>query len=186
MVQILLAIAGVAVVSMAAFGVALASRAKRSYRSQGEVVPGRRSPAPAQWAGAHSPEAKLHRRLGEAVRAANQNPRLAELGLSAQVTQIEAEAAAIDERLVAAAALPTRHRAEAVARFEPLVANLEDAVAELAQQVTVADTKELLERAVSDADIRLRALAEARAEVAEIDRAAGGDLPDAGGARPTG
>ena len=106
-----------AVVSIVGFGVALSVRGKRDFAKQNEVVPGRASPAPASWAGAHSPEAKLHRRLADAVRAVNGNPRLGELGLSMQTKQIEAEAMAIDERLVAAAGLPSSHRAVAVAEF---------------------------------------------------------------------
>ena len=104
-----------AVVSIVGFGVALSVRGKRDFAKQNEVVPGIASPAPASWAGAHSPEAKLHRRLADAVRAVNGNPRLGELGLSMQTKQIEAEAMAIDERLVAAAGLPSSHRAVAVA-----------------------------------------------------------------------
>ncbi|MGK0274340.1 MAG: hypothetical protein ACI9N0_000714 [Ilumatobacter sp.] len=166
-----------AVACIVGFGVALSVRGKRDFAKQNEVVPGRKSPAPASWAGAHSPEAKLHRRLGDAVRAANGNPRLVELGLAAQTKQIEAEAMAIDERLVAAAGLPARHRADAVAEFEPQVEALEDAVAALLTSTTVNDSKQLLEQAVSEADVKLQALAQARAEVEALDRSASGTLP---------
>jgi hypothetical protein len=166
-----------AVACIVGFGVALSVRGKRDFAKQNEVVPGRKSPAPASWAGAHSPEAKLHRRLGDAVRAAHGNPRLVELGLAAQTKQIEAEAMAIDERLVAAAGLPTSHRAAAVAEFEPQVTALEDAVAALITSTTVNDSKQLLEQAVSEADVKLQALAQARAEVEALDRAASGTQP---------
>jgi hypothetical protein len=167
------------VIGIVGFGVALSVRGKRDFAKQNEVVPGTKSLAPASWAGAHSPEAKLHRRLGDAVRAANGNPRLVELGLAIQTKQIEAEAMAIDERLVAAAGLPTSHRAGAVAEFEPQVAALEDAVAALIKSTTVSDSKQLLDQAVSDADIKLQALAEARAEIEALDRSANGTLPEA-------
>ncbi|MGZ0192403.1 MAG: hypothetical protein ACKVG5_08710 [Acidimicrobiales bacterium] len=167
------------VIGIVGFGVALSVRGKRDFAKQNEVVPGKKSPAPASWAGAHSPEAKLHRRLGDAVRAANGNPELIELGLAIQTKQIEAEALAIDERLVAAAGLPTSHRADAVAEFIPQVAALEDAVAALIKSTTVNDSKRLLEQAVSDADIKLQALAEARAEIEAVDRSANGTLPEA-------
>ena len=166
-----------AVVGIVGFGVALALRSRQDFAAANEVVPGTRSPAPASWAGAHTPEAKLHRRLGEAVRAARANPRLVELGLAAQTRQIEAEALAIDERLVAAAALPARLRTDAVAEFDPLVAALEDAVATLVTSVSVGDSKELLAQTVSEADLKLQALAQARAEVERIDRDAAGTLP---------
>ncbi len=152
------------------FGVALAVRSKREFKEQNEVVPGVASPAPASWAGAHSPEAKLHRRLRDAVAAARANPRLVELGLAEQTKQVEAEALAIDERLVAVSNLPERNKAEPLTKLESAVTALEDAVASLVTSSSVADTKELLEQAVSDADIRLQALAEARAEVERIDR----------------
>jgi len=162
------------VVAAIGFGVALAVSSKQDFAEQNEVVPGVKSPAPASWAGAHTPEARLHRRLKAAVDAALANPRLVELGLAGRTRQIETEALAIDERLVAAAALPERTRAEAVERLEAPVEALEDAVTALVQSVSVGDSKELLEQAVSDADIRLQALAEARAEVERIDR------PDSG------
>lgn len=160
----------VAVVAVVGFGVALAVRSKQDFAAQNEVVPGVKSPAPASWAGAHTPEAKLHRRLKAAVLAARANPRLVELGLADRTRQIETDAMAIDERLVASAALPERQRADAVAKFDPVVTALEDAVTALVQSVGVDDSKELLEQTVSDADIRLQALAEARAEVERIDR----------------
>jgi hypothetical protein len=165
-----------AVAAIVGLGVALTMRSKQDFAAANEVVPGVTSAAPASWAGAHSPEAKLHRRLGAAVRSARANPRLVELGLAPQTQQIEAEALAIDERLVAAAALPARHRVEAVAAFESHVAGLEDAVAALIASTTVGDSKELLEQAVSEADIKLQALAQARAEVEHADRLGRGTL----------
>jgi hypothetical protein len=166
-----------AVVAILSFGVALTVRSKKDFADANEVVPGTKSAAPTSWAGAHSPEAKLHRRLGDAVRGAQNNPRLVELGLAAQTKQIEAEALAIDERLVAAAGLPASHRADAVAEFEPQVAALEDAVAALVKSTTVSQSKELLEQAVSEADIKLQALAQARAEVEQLDSQVRGTLP---------
>ena len=103
-----------AVGAIVALGVALTIRSKRDFDDANEVVPGVKSPAPASWAGAHSAEAKMHRRLGAAVRSARNNPRLVELGLSERTRQIESEALAIDERLIAAAGLPMSHRADAV------------------------------------------------------------------------
>lgn len=155
------------------FGAALTLRSRQDFRDANEVVPGVRSNAPAAWAGAHSPEAKLHRRLRDAVVGAHDNPRLAELGLTAQTKQIEREALAIDDRLVAAAALPQRHRDAAIAALEAPVAAVEDAVAALLATTATGESKELLERAVGEAEIRLQALAEARAEIEQIDRGAG-------------
>lgn len=166
-------IAALLVLSVAAvgvLGVLLATRFKKEFAEQNEVVPGRKSPAPASWAGAHSREAKLHRRLGEAVRGAQANPRFVELGLAPQMNAIEAEALAIDERLVAAASLAAGHKEPAIDALETHVDELEATIAEMVTSVTVADSKLQLEAAVSAADIKLQALAAARAEVELIDR----------------
>ncbi|MEO1058570.1 MAG: hypothetical protein AAFY28_16805 [Actinomycetota bacterium] len=168
----------VAVGAIVAFGVALAVRGKREYDTANEIVPGVPSNAPDSWAGSHSPEAKLHRRLRDAVAALRANPNVAEYGLTDSTASLEREALAIDERLIAAAALPERTRDDPVAAFEPLVAGLEDAVTDLVTSVQIADSRELVERAVSDADLRLQALAEARAEVERIDRRQSGQLDD--------
>ncbi len=171
-----------AVGSIVAFGVALTVRSKKDFADANQVVPGIKSAAPASWAGAHSPEAKLHRRLGETVRAARNNPRLVELGLSAQTKRIESEALAIDERLVAAGGLPVSHRAAAVTALEPHVVALEDAVSTLITSTTVGQSKQLLEQVVSEADIKLQALAQARAEVEQLDNQVSGHIsePDLG------
>jgi hypothetical protein len=174
----------VAVAAIVAFGVALTVRSKKDFDDANEVVPGVKSAAPASWAGAHSAEAKLHRRLGDAVRAARNNPRLVELGLSAQTKQIESEALAIDERIVAAAGLPVSHRADAVTALEPRVVALEDAVSTLITSTTVGQSKALLEQVVSEADIKLQALAQARAEVEQLDQQATGKITDDGGGQP--
>ena len=153
---------------------ALAVRSKKEFTEQNQVVPGRPSPAPASWAGAHSREAKLHRRLGDAVKGAHANPRFVELGLAAQMRAIDAEAMAIDERLVAAAALPAAHSDAAIDPLEANVAQLEATIAEMVTSITVADSKAAARAAVSAADLKLQALAEARAEVEMIDRQVAG------------
>lgn len=175
----------IAVVGIVGFGVALAVRSKQEFSAQNEIVPGVKSPAPASWAGAHSREAKLHRRLGDAVKGARQNPRFVELGLAAQMKSIEAEALAVDERLVAAAALPESHREDAIDALEATVVELESTIADMVTGITVSDSKELLQEAVSAADIRLEALAKARAEVEQVDRAASGMIDPIADAPPT-
>lgn len=172
--MIITALLVLSVAAIVGFGVALAVRARREFAEQNQVVPGRPSPAPASWAGAHTREARLHRLLGDAVRGAHANPRLVELGLASQMRAIDAEAMAIDERLVAAAALPATHRDAAVDALEVNVEQLEATIAQMVTSITVADSKQQLEQAVSAADLRLQALAEARAEVEMIDRQAAG------------
>ncbi len=164
----------VVAVAFVGFGVALARSGKKQFDEQNQVVPGMKSAAPASWAGANTREAKLHRRLGDAVKGALQNPRFVELGLAPQMKSIEAEALAIDERLVASAGLAGEHKEQALDALEEHVAGLETTIADMVTGVTVADTKELLQEAVSAADIRLQALAQARAEVERVDRVASG------------
>ena len=158
------------VAAILGFGVALTVRSKRDFADANEVVPGVPSIAPASWAGAHTPEAKLHRRLRAAVLAARSIPRLDELGLAEQRRAIESEALAIDEQLVAASGLADRHRDLAIPVIDTSVAALEDAVAALTQTTTIGDSKQLLDQVTSDAYIKLQALAAARAEVEAIDR----------------
>lgn len=172
--MVITALLVVAVACIVGFGVALAVRSKREFAEQNEVVPGTKSPAPASWAGAHSREARLHRRLGDAVRAALQNPRFVELGLASQTKAIEAEALAIDERLVAVSGLAPAHKDSALDALENHVVELEQTIADMVTGVTVADSRELLQQAVSAADLRLHALAQARAEIEQIDRDASG------------
>jgi len=137
------------VAAVVGFGIALAVRSKHEFGEQNQVVPGRPSPAPASWAGSHSREAKLHRRLGDAVRGAHANPRFVELGLAAQMQVIDAEAMAIDERLVAASALPAAHRDAAIDPLEANVVQLETTIADMVTSISVADSKQQLEQAVS-------------------------------------
>ncbi len=171
-----------AVVAIVVFGIALTWRARHAFVEANQVVPGVPSAAPSSWAGSHSPEAKMHRRLAEAVRAAQNNPRLEQLGLGPQTREVEQAALAIDERLVAAASLPDRHQADAVAALEPQVRELEDVVTTLVSGTTVNESKALLERVQSEADIKLQALTEARAEVERIDQQPGGDGDTTSGA----
>lgn len=123
-------------VAAAAAGVgALAVSARRKYAAANQIVPGSPSAAPAEWAGAHSPQAKLHRRLVAATAAA----RAANSSATALAT-VQATALAIDDRLIAAAALPAAHRDSAVAQVAPFVARLEATVAELGSITAGADS----------------------------------------------
>ncbi|MEP4649773.1 MAG: hypothetical protein ABJ314_06300, partial [Ilumatobacter sp.] len=105
-------------------------------------------------------------------------------GLAAQMNAIEAEALAIDERLVAAAALPTAHRDAAIDPLEQHVVDLEATIAELVTSISVSDSRAQLETAVSAADIKLQALAEARAEVERLDRLVSGTEVTEAAVRP--
>lgn len=164
-------VAIVFVVALAGGAVAIAARQKRSFAKANEVVPGRTTTAPADWAGAHSPEAKLHRRLTDAVGALRANATLSDGAFIESRVSVEQTALAIDERLIAASALPATHRSAAIAAVEPAVVALEGAVAALAvpNSGAAAATQQALDDSVRAAQIRLDALAEARAELDRFD-----------------
>lgn len=167
----ILAIIVVLIVAAVAGGAALiAVRQKRSFASANEVVAGVATNAPPGWAGAHSPEARLHRRLTEAVAALRANATLSDGAFVESRVSVEQAALAIDERLIAAAALPAGHRTAAIAAVEPVVVALENAVAALAAPTTgPAATQQALDDSVRAAQIRLHALAEARTELDRFD-----------------
>lgn len=161
---LLVAVAGLAV---GAFAGALAVQARRRRDARLEIVPGVRSEAPVAWAGAHSPEARLHRRLGDAVRSLRAQPALDGPIMSGQRSALEQEATRIDARLIGAAALTGDRRAPAITHVAELVDRFESAVADL---VTASlDDVGALDAVITESEIKLRALEEARAEVERID-----------------
>ncbi len=125
----------VAVAAAGAGAGALAVSARRKYAAANQIVPGSPSAAPAEWAGDHSPQAKLHRRLVAATAAA----RASNTSATALAT-VQATALAIDDRLIAAAALPAAHREAAVAQVAPFVEQLEATVAQLGSITAGADS----------------------------------------------
>lgn len=144
--------------------VAVAARSRSSYRAANQVVPGVKTSAPAAWAGAHTPEARLHRRLRDAVTALRAAaPDGGDATTAPFRTSVEREALALDERLVAVAALPERVRTEPLAEIAAAVDALEEAAAVLATSMAGGDDP--LQRDVADVTERLRLLSEARAEL---------------------
>jgi len=154
-----------AIATAVAYG---AVRNKRAFAKQNEIVAGTPSRAPAAWAGAHSPEALLHRRLRGAVDASRAQLAAAGSGFEDVVAAIARGAQDIDDRLIAAAALSTQHRTAAIAEIEPSVVALENAVAGLTASAAATD-QAVVAGAIAEAHQRLDALAAARAEVDEAD-----------------
>lgn len=154
----------VAVLAVAAAVVVVRS-GRRSFATANEVVPGVATRAPAEWAGSHSPEAKLHRRIRDAVAALRADPALDDGGMLGTRTTLEQQALGVDERLVAAAALPERVRAEPLARVASAVDALEVAVASLGEASPALGTRTALDDAMAEVTERVALLAEARAEL---------------------
>ena len=118
----------VLVIVVVGFGVALARRGKHQFAAR-TGGPGLAANAPREWAGAHSPEAKLHRRLAAAARSLDAQPMGDAVDIEQRVN-IEQQIQQLDEQLVAVAATP--RKAEGVAELEPLVSAVEEAVTQLA------------------------------------------------------
>lgn len=116
-----------------AFMVALARRSKAQLAAGAETLPGMPTGAPMEWAGQHTPEAKMHRRLVGLAQT------LAALPLGDAVA-IERQVAAqhriqeLDRRLIAFAAAPDAARREAVTAMEPEVTAAEAEVGKLATE----------------------------------------------------
>ena len=165
--SLLVGLVVVAVLAAAAFGVGLALAGRRRYRRANELVPGVATKAPASWAGAHSPEAKLHRRLRDAVQGLHASGLPDDVGLLEVRATLEHQAQAVDERLIAVAALPERTRAAPLAQVEAAVRAIEDATADLVTTMLDAHTA-TAGQLPAEITHRLDAVATARDE---LDRA---------------
>lgn len=158
--------------AVVAVGVAVAAVA-RDRRRRNQVVPGTDTGAPASWAGAHTPEARLHRRLRDAVRAVRSVADPDGSLLAARV-EVERAAVAVDEHLVALAALPERETAGRMPVARAAVAAIESAAAAVADagrggRVAIATAGPGRLPAVAEATERVRLLEEAFAELDEVD-----------------
>ncbi|MDF0528667.1 hypothetical protein P0W64_02450 [Tsukamurella sp. 8F] len=110
------------------FGIALVRSSRAHLRSESSLpYP---SAVPASWAGSHDPEARLHRRLRDAMRAV--------ISADAGAAQIDGRvrlmiaAEEIDRRLVAVHALPADRKAQPLAQVEGWITVIEQAATELA------------------------------------------------------
>lgn len=162
--------AGVAVVAGALFlTVALPLRRQRQAN---QVVPGVPTRAPRAWAGAHSPEARLHRRLRDVVAALRSLPMSGNFAADGRRT-VEQYVLTLDERLIAVAALPGAVRAEPLAKVTADVQRLESSVAELVSQVVAGSVGH--EQAFRELSEDLAHFREARAEVQALEAASPSD-----------
>lgn len=166
MTGIIVAILFVAVAAAAAGAAALALGAQRvkqnAQRSQ-EIAPGRPSAAPLGWAGAHTPEAKLHRRLGDAMsglRGATGDDPL----VTANVDVVEREALKIEGKLVAASHLADRLKGPAIEELSMAVDQIENVAAQLIQRSAELSAGDVTAQ-LDELSERLRFLDEARAEL---------------------
>ncbi len=144
----------------------VALRNAQDFSDANEVIPGVPTSAPKAWAGAHSPEARLHRRLRDSMTALRANRALDEPALIEVREALEREALAIDEQLVAAAALPARVRDEPMAQVTTAVESVEAAVAEVV--LLRGPERSSSQEAIEQVRTRLALVEEARAELAGL------------------
>lgn len=114
-----------------AFAVALAGKSKRRAKEALGLSSALAANVPREWAGAHSPEAKLHRRLAAAATSLSGQPMGGVVEIEKRVA-VEQQILQLDEQLVAAAAVPGPRRTELLAEIEPLVTAVESSVADSA------------------------------------------------------
>ena len=117
------------VLAVGGFVVALAVSGKRKAAGQAGIPGG--AAVPASWAGEHSAEARMHRRLLAASRALAAVPLGGPASIERKVA-VEQEIHALDAQLVAAAGIPGAGKDEALTRLEAKVAAVEAAVGEFA------------------------------------------------------
>lgn len=158
----LLVVAAVAVLGLGAGVAAVAVLVARNRRRRNRVVPEQPTRAPDAWAGAHTPLARLHRRLVKAVATARAVPDPDGALIRARV-EVEQTALAVDEHLVVLHELHERDRASRMPAATAAVAGIEQAVARLAD--TVGGPRQGALPAVEEALERARLVAEARAEL---------------------
>jgi hypothetical protein len=144
----------------------VALRNAQDFSDANEVIPGVPTNAPKGWAGAHSVEARLHRRLRDSMTALRANRTLDEPALIDVREALQLEALAIDEQLVAAAALPARVRDEPMRQIASAVEAVETAVAEVV--LLRGPERESSQAAIEQVRTRLALVEEARAELAAL------------------
>jgi len=156
----------VAIAAVAAGGAALAlgaQRVKQNAQRGQQIAPGTPSAVPLGWAGAHTPEAKLHRRLGTAMsglRQATEDDAL----VMANVEVVEREALKIEQQLVAASRMADRLKGPAIAELSAAVDQIENVSAQLIQRSAELSAGDV-QAQLAELSERLELLDQARAEL---------------------
>lgn len=132
---------------LVALAVALAAaihhRQQRAVTDANQLIPGRPTHAPRSWALSHDPEARLHRRLRDAM-GALYAVNAVDTGTTIVLrADLEQTALDLDDHLVAVAQLAPSHRDELLATITTTVQSIEAAVARYAAAATMADATTL-------------------------------------------
>jgi hypothetical protein len=119
------------------YAMALKRRSQAQLEAGVQVPPGMPGGAPADWAGSHSPEAKLHRRLTGLARSLAAVP-LGDAATIERRTAVEQRIQQLDQRLIGMANAPEAARRDALAAMGPEVDAAEAEVGALATQPPLA------------------------------------------------
>lgn len=175
-VALFVLLAVVAAAALAVIAVRAANKVQSNYERSNEVVPGVPSPAPTSWLGSHDPEARLHRRLVQAMKALRANQAFDQDGSLLDLrVELEQQAVSIDAELVATSVLPMALREEPLDVLAGAVETVEHAVAGLAT-TSATEVGDRLQKMIEDLRYRTGTVAQARAALDEIDVA--GDAED--------
>jgi len=174
---VLLALVVMAMVGAVVVAGVIALRNKSSFERDSRLAPGLSTSAPAAWAGSHDPEARLHRRLRDAIAALSANQAFDDDGNLIDLrVELEQHAVALDEQLVATAALPLHVRREPLERITAGVVAIEQAVADLAG-ASASEAAARLSRVLDDVRTRTGLVAQARAALDALDSGPGSAAP---------
>ncbi|MCC3314021.1 hypothetical protein [Nocardia africana] len=145
MFVLLLLVLGLVVIvgGVVAIGLVALAHQRRRIAAENQVVPGTATRAPSSWARSHDPEARLHRRLRDAMtalRAVTAYDTAATVTLRADLEQ---SALALDDHLVAISMLHPDARTPQLAQADRAVAAVEAGVADYATAATQPDLSAL-------------------------------------------
>jgi hypothetical protein len=157
-------IVGGLTIAFALGGVAVGKNAKKSM----ELVPGVPAKAPASWFGSHEAEAKLFRRLQEAVRGIHAmgeaNPQSYDT-----VASVEHQALRLEQQMVATSHIADRLKTDVIAQLDAAVAQIEEiAAAVIGRESGILNSG--VKNELDSLAERLDLMDRARAEVDEVDR----------------
>lgn len=128
-IVLLIAALGALIVGAGGFAFLAGSKAVgRNAKKSMELVPGTPAKAPANWFGSHEPEAKLFRRLQEAIRGVHSLGQ-EQPGSLETVMSIERQALRLEEQLMAAGHIADRLKPDVLAQLDGAVAQIEEIAA---------------------------------------------------------
>lgn len=138
-ILVLLAFAGLTIATVMVAG----RSQQRALNRDNHVIPGRPTHAPRSWAVAHDPEARLHRRLRDAMRALHAANAIDTGSTIALRADLEQTALDVDDHLVAVAQLTSVHKGDLLQTITKTVESIEAAVASYTAAATTPDTAAL-------------------------------------------